>query len=434
MDNHQKEKLQTVFSRLNPRIPAGSGDAALQRIPRDENITEDLIIQLGSDEKSKVLLSGHIGVGKSTELLYLAEQMKEDRFIVQCSISRVFGVAHSLDIFSLLIIILHTLIKNWQVQLKQFPKGLLERLAKYHINKNFFDNDPDIKTEKQLLNYYSTVLKEITLQPPQFKLNSLQYVSNMERSCSIVLNALADAVEKPVLLIMDDLDKIRDHSSQTDIFLNHANTWSGLPCSIAATVPLEIIYSSAGRELDDFWGNATLLNPLPVPELNMYDQKSEKFDFYYDLLKSADALSLFEPHYNCLKLAAISGGLPRSFVNACADCVKNAIKNNSPIIEDSHIKAYELQHLNKWRGRLNDEDYEALTNVLSSGGSNLNNLQALRLLRDGILLKDDNAPEDRQIRLASWAWPLLEVYCRRKGKHITDLRLGQPRSAGTVYR
>lgn len=442
-----KNKLQTIFSQLNPRVPAGSTNSTLQRIHRDENIVNDLLIQLRADEQAKVLLSGHIGVGKSTELIYLAEQMEEERFIVQCSISQVLGVVHTLDIFSLLIIILQALIEAWQVKLQSFPKGLIERLVKYHIKAiwggnseilplfRFPENDLDIKTEKQLLNFYSKILKEIPLQTQQLRLKALPYANITEKSCNFILSSLTDSVKKPILVIIDDLDKIRDESSQGEIFLDYANTWSKLPCNIVATVPLEIIYSSRGRQVDDFWGEITVLNPLPIPEqsqnnddmyqsmyYNQYDRFSEKCDFYRQLLMSVDALSSFEHRESYLKLANISGGLPRSFVNACLGSIRNAMKAGEELmIRDIHIEAYEIQHLNKWRGRIDDEDYEALLTVLVSGGSNLNNPKALHLLRDGILLKDENAFEDRQIRLASWAKPLVEAYCKRKGKQYPNI-------------
>jgi hypothetical protein len=34
-------------------------------------------------------------------------------------------------------------------------------------------------------------------------------------------------------------------------------------------------------------------------------------------------------------------------------------------------------------------------------------------VRDGLLIRDGNAPPDRQFRLAAWAEPLVEAYRKR---------------------
>lgn len=54
----------------------------------------------------------------------------------------------------------------------------------------------------------------------------------------------------------------------------------------------------------------TIIDPLPV-NLKLDDYDSPKLKFYRTLLESINADSVFTPR-QCIELAAISGGLPRT--------------------------------------------------------------------------------------------------------------------------
>ncbi len=410
-----KPQLREVLKRLNPRVPAGANDAVLPRVPRDPGVIEDLFAQLEADENAKALLAGHIGVGKSTELLHLAKKMSGQRFVLHCPVSQALGMVHTLDVFSLLMIILQTAIKAWLERLGEFPSGLRERLAAHigdYLLKQGDEYDLNSKTtDTEISDLYAGSLKNISLLPISVRQKLAVDSNDTAKTCSTVLKQLADAAKMPVLLIIDDLDKVRDEPSQMDMFLDRVRTWASLPCGIVATIPLEAMYSPRGRELDDFWGEASMLNFLPVPVSD--GDADEPTDFYYKVLQSADAAHLFDKR-QYLKLALISGGSPRSFVNSCVDCVKNAIETNSSTIKDSHIRTYALQNMYKWQEWLNEKDYEALIIVMDSEGSNLGKPEALRLFGDGILLENYDASSDEQpVRLAEWAVPLLETYRKR---------------------
>src|ERR1039457_2728537 len=94
--------LRELLRRLNPNVPAGQGDHALPRTPRDSSAMRQLRVSVSADPMTKALLAGHIGVGKSTELLHLAKEMSDERHVIQCSIAQTLGV-HNVDTFSLLI-------------------------------------------------------------------------------------------------------------------------------------------------------------------------------------------------------------------------------------------------------------------------------------------------------------------------------------------
>ena len=65
--------LEEIVRRLNPNVPAGAAEG-MPRIPRDSNAVRQITTLLRADPFGKALLTGHIGVGKSTELLHLEKR------------------------------------------------------------------------------------------------------------------------------------------------------------------------------------------------------------------------------------------------------------------------------------------------------------------------------------------------------------------------
>jgi hypothetical protein len=423
--------LKQVIRRLNPNVPAGLNDSVLPRIPRDSNTIRQLYTHLNADPLAKVLLTGHIGVGKSTELLYLAQKMNKERLVIQASVSKTLGT-HNLDTFSLLLIILEASLQAWIEHFKELPVGLVEELVN-HIQKLMPAEDtgdvfasllnpelpasvPKTSTGSQLLNLYSKALRRLALRevlPSQIATLAL---SAMVESCEIILNELENQARKPVLLILDDLDKVRNDSAQRDIFGERAMAWLRLPCGVVATLPLKLLFSSQGRELDEIWGEVHILEPLVVPSLEGESWTDPDLQFYLQLLAAVNAQEVFSA-LQCRKLAHLANGLPRSFVNVCAAAVRYVIEADGDHVRDYHIDFVKRDLLARWRGRLNNEDYQALIAVLDSDGSNVPN--ALDLLGDGLLIRDGNAHDSQQFRLASWATPLVEAYRHRQMKKTT---------------
>jgi len=267
-----------------------------------------------------------------------------------------------------------------------------------------------IKTAKELSRLYSEVLQRLALRYISDDLRAALDPSGIAMSCEVLLKELESAAGRPVLLVIDDLDKLRDERAQTDIFLDRAMAWIRLPCGVIATLPLDALFSSRGRELDQVWGEIQVLDPWPVPDLTEGGVRDESLQPYLGLLRGVGAHDIISAH-QCRKLAHAASGLLRAFINACGACVRYALEAGEDHIRDYHVDLVMRDLTDRWRGRLNDSDYKALIAVLDSAGSNVP--KAIKMLRDGILIRDGSAVEEKQFRLASWAVPLVQAYRRR---------------------
>ncbi|MFH1919684.1 MAG: hypothetical protein ABIP48_07375 [Planctomycetota bacterium] len=434
-----RASLEAVLRRLNPNVPAGQTGDAIPRIPRDSTALRQIRAHLGADPFAKMLLTGHIGVGKSTELLHFAREMEANRWVIQCSVASTLGV-HNVNTFSLLVVLLEASIRSWVKRLGEISPGLVgglvdlvrklvpeeTRPAKltplHRIQKELLEQvdarallagKPTLRivdTGWALLNLYDEILQRLALRSVSVEQAGALDPSPLALSCELILKELENEAGKPVLLVIDDLDKVRSEEARDDVFLNRAMAWLRLPCGIVSTLPLDALFSSRGRELDEVWFDVQVLDPLPVPAADGGTLDDPALQPYLSILRSVGAEGVLSA-LQCRRLANASSGLPRTFVSACSACVAYAVEADEVHVRDYHVDLVLRDIADRWRGRLDDSDYRALIDVLDSEGSNVP--RAISLLRDGILVRDGTAPPERQFRLASWAEPLVEAYRRR---------------------
>ncbi len=428
--------LREIIRRLNPNVPAGLNQSAMPRTPRHSHAIQQLRTAIEVDHYVKALLTGHIGVGKSTELLQLAHDVQSDRFVIQCSAATTLGV-QNVDSFSILLVILDALIKAWADSLGEMPPGLIDELVELIRNLLPDDRRPSnlpggsrlanqyidwkaslgemparVKSVHQLADVCAGILRNVALRYIAPTALAGVDMSKVIKSCEILIKEMDDAAGKPLLLIIDDLDKVRDEAMQEDIFIDRAMAWMRLPCGVVATLPLDALFAPRGRELDQIWGEVRILEPLPVPTPNPVakDLVLRGTATCRVMLHSVGADRVISES-QCDYLACLSGGIPRAFIHACAACVNYAYEAGDRTVLKHHVELVERDLTDRWRGRLTDSDYEAIVSVLDSGGSNVP--MAIPSLRDGLIIRDGNAPGDRQFRLASWAKPLIEAYRKR---------------------
>lgn len=415
----KKPSLKTILRRLNPNVPAGQRGDAMPRFPRDSNAMRQIRTHVSADPLAKLLFSGHIGVGKSTELLHLADEMESERWVIPCSVAGTLGV-HNVSTFSLLVVLLEAVTHSWVEKLGQMPPGLVEELVRHirdlHIPVPFRVR---ASTGQQLLNLYGEVLQRIALRSVPLEQVLALDPTPIASSCELVLKELESAAGKPVLVLIDDLDKVRNEEVRDEVFLNRAMAWLRLPCGIVSTLPLDAVFSSIGRELDQVWGDVQVLDPLPAPTAEGDSVDDPALQPYLSILRSIDAQEVFSA-LQCRKLANASSGLPRLFVSVCATCIRYALDTKGHHVREHHIDLVMRDLMERWRGRLEDSDYQALLGVLDTEGSNVP--KALHLLRDGILVRDGTAPPERRFRLAAWAEPFVDTYRQRMRRQQSSPR------------
>jgi hypothetical protein len=427
----QPVDLQELIRRFNPNLPAGTNDFTIPRTPRESSAIRQIAVQIGADPRAKVLLTGHIGVGKSTEILNLGRQMESERFVVSCSTASTLG-AHNVNAFSLLVVILEATVRNWTSRIGDLPPGLVESIKnrlkgldkKVKLPppfREFLAASQSLFSEVgprggELAALLSNSLGNLAFRSETPHLVSSSDLQDLQTCCEEALKELENQTGKPVLLLIDDLDKVRNEDSQREVFVDRAMAWIRLPCGLLSTLPLDVLFGPLGSDLDQLWGDVQVLEPLPVPdrsEKGVGDPSKVKdplLQIYLAILESVgadDAISALQ----CRRLAFLASGLLRQFVQYCGSAIRYASSVGLKHVRDTQIDLVEQDMAAKWSGRLNDSDYQSLIEVLDSHGRNLP--KALPLLRDGLLIRERGNDSLVRFRVPAWVMPFVDQYRKR---------------------
>lgn len=121
------------------------------------------------------------------------------------------------------------------------------------------------------------------------------------------------------LLIIDHVDKIRDAAAAEDVLVRAVPQWNRIRASIVMTAPFEHTLGDLRNSVESKWGRPIMLYPVPIPE-----SSSERIDsIYLRIAKNAGLDSLMREESLRL-LARHSGGVLRLFVQFLIDACKEA--------------------------------------------------------------------------------------------------------------
>lgn len=232
---------------------------------------------LGRPGAPKVLLVGHRGAGKSTELNKLAEEMKDTFHTIGFDALAVTGRSNMR--YEDLMLALST-----QITRRCIDEGLIDRpandllrggwqaLADWWREKvaGFGLGAPrDIKTMASL----STLLGDIELGVSQSAFTREQLNAFVDREMPELvrrLNWVIDQTEKHLnpkrlLLVVEGLDKV-DLEAARHIFRDHAPTITGLNAAMIYTFPLALRYSEDYQNVQLYFNQHVLLPNLSSRE------------------------------------------------------------------------------------------------------------------------------------------------------------------------
>jgi len=121
------------------------------------------------------------------------------------------------------------------------------------------------------------------------------------------------------LLIIDHVDKIRDQAAAEDVLVKAAPQWNRVEASIVMTAPFEYTLGPARASVESRWDRPLMLYPLEVPDPG----KGEIPQIYRAIARSAQLGDLISD--DALRLLGYnSGGILRMFVQFLAEAAQEA--------------------------------------------------------------------------------------------------------------
>jgi KAP family P-loop domain len=354
-------------------------------VPYDRDVLAELDILLEPDgnryKPIKKFFAGHLGCGKSTLLSECAYNQQDRYFTVFFSIAD-FSVFSKVDHTDILFAIGISMLTTAKHQGLEISSTIEDSLYRWFNDVVQFDK----KTEEGAIVFDLTFLK-LKLQREsetreevrkKFEKKIEDLISKLNEIAAIV----TDLAQKPVLVIIDDLDKISDPAIARSIYSYNLNALIAPRFSIIYTIPISFYRNIEGMAaLKSSIADPVLL--MPVLKLVPLDLRRAIPDNFtspaIESLEQAIHLRLTDRFKQIIEPAVVrqivltSGGLLRELIRLVYRCFEVAKKrayqdpNLTEMIIDKQIldEAIKKTRL-EFQAPIGEKGYEILTKIHKS--------------------------------------------------------------------
>ena len=261
------------------------------------------ITRLAPEDPTCQLFTGHIGCGKSTELLRLkAELEQQDFHVVYFESSQVLDMAN-VDITDILLAIAGQVSKSLETVAINLKPGYFQEL--FTSVNQFLQSPIDLEVK------FSVVIAEITAKTKENSQNRDQLMQYLEPRTTRILESINEDIIKPaqrnlkqqgrkgLVVIVDNLDRIDNTPKPNNqyqpeyLFAERGDKLKTLNCHIVYTIPLVLIYSNALGRLKDRFN----VSPKVLPMVAVKQRDESDFTLGINLLQQMIMVRAF-PNVN----------------------------------------------------------------------------------------------------------------------------------------
>jgi hypothetical protein len=348
------QTLRSVLGRLNSERPAKRPDSSEGWTPQNNDYHDrggDFRKRLSLEVQSRrmpvrILVTGQIGVGKSSELL---DFLQSDPLRHDGGDSRFSGVS-PIRVFCDLekegspercgpTGVFLTILRDCWAQVRKMKSDppaeirdeILTRLVDWlrgipaddgsQVRFSFGGMDFPISLSDRSVALSSILWKaalhESAAEPPQ----RFNFAPDM---LVTILNTLLDWLAsrrsgRSPFLVIDHVDRIRDPDAAEDVLVRAFPEWNRLRASIVMTAPFEYTIGLLRTSVESRWGRPLIVYPLEIPD----PMEGQIPELYRAIARSAGLGSLISA--DALRmLAHYSGGILRMFVQFLAEAAQEA--------------------------------------------------------------------------------------------------------------
>ncbi|MBN3946701.1 MAG: AAA family ATPase [Nostoc sp. NMS7] len=349
--------LERFYQACNPSRPLIIGNASDRRYyidfaaVRGGKIIEALqrtIARISPDAPTCQLFTGHLGCGKSTELLRLKAELEEQQFhVVYFESTHVLEMA-DVDVTDILLAIAG--------QVSESLEAMKIRLKPTYFTKlfgeivDFLQTPIDIGVEAELSVGIAKITAK-TKESPQLRRRLRDYLE--PRTANILQSINQELLEratkelkargkKGLVVIVDNLDRVAirplpsGRSLPEYLFIQRGEQLRKLNCHVVYTIPLALTFSNDSAELQHRLGGGVAPKVLPMIPVRLRSggifpqgltmlRQMVLARAFPDILAS-DRLGLITEVFDSLetldRLCLISGGHVRDLLGLLFDCLR----------------------------------------------------------------------------------------------------------------
>jgi len=366
----QAQNLREAFNAFDPTHPLRSEFYQAFYVERPEGIHQ-LIEDLRADERTstKWLFTGHRGSGKSTELIRLTEALQDRYFTVYFTVEDVLDMA-DVDYKDVILALGSRLYEKSKTQGVSLPREMLEDLTGW-FSTTLKEVEGAIGAEAELEAkadfWFLKLLSKVKSESRTRQVVRRQFESNLSdllTQVNEIVDAIAKKAKKPVLAVVDGLDKIWDLEKAKGVFYTGGINLLVPRCKAVYTVPLALFYTPEFRQV-----HVTFDGTFPLPNVKVQDRAGNPYEpgraMLRDLIGRRMRPDLIADDAR-ERLIELSGGVLRELIALTRDACSNARAQNHACIELVDVERAASQVRNLYRTVLTPQQLHALWQVHTS--------------------------------------------------------------------
>jgi hypothetical protein len=418
-----QDLLSQIYNAFDPFEPLPAGDPAyvdLRSVRGDGDVLTDLgrRVDLAKAKKTCQLYTGHRGVGKSTELLRLQEDLRSKGYFV------VYFAADKEDIEPEDVEYTDVLLACTRHILEELkdcgdPETILEWVRGRLVA--FKDAIPELEVEKfsaeatipsfGWIPQFAKITASLRAVPKirQKLRNELDaHTPSLVEALNTFINDAKRKLPEPcddIVVIVDNLDRItyikRDESQGSnydEIFIDRVEQLKSLDCHVIYTIPIAMVYSTKATILEDTYNKPQVLPMIMVKDRNgnVYEEGLAKMkeiiakrieqiktegNISKALAKALDS-QLFENVQTLDQLCLMSGGHSRNLMQYIQKTIERTEKLP---IKSLAVKRAISETRDTYRNAIEPHQWEILAQVAKSKRKPNDDKHSVLLLNRSIL-------------------------------------------------
>lgn len=308
--------------------------------------------------QQKFLLAGQDGCGKTTELNRLEELVLDQYTVVRCDHRHFHDLNHDEDIEFLFV-----LLRALMSAAEEMSPEIQDEIVK--IFKKIFEPSriPEFEVKMSILGIILSKKlapkKEDMRREASIREEFCMFRSELNSIVHKAIEFLEGIKERPVLLIVDDLEKFQ-YELVLKLMTENYQILSSFPCAVVYTVPLWILFEDKRSILEEVFHIINLAN---IPLVDKRDNVLEKGVDFFDKIAKRRIGKLWTRLYQEQMIIESSGGHLRQFLSLLRSLLLEAYDSPYKIIGEEHLKRSLMQITTSFRRILNPEDREILKSV-----------------------------------------------------------------------
>lgn len=396
--------LKDAFNILDPQhsISPSQVSTLFVKRPGSETITLSAQFQV-SERPLKILFIGHVGSGKSSEMSYLADLLKDQFLSVPVFLYNIFQ-SPKIN-YAEVILAMNISLLRIATDSRLFPKGAItETWQKYlkdryiYLKRWLFGIEP---ADEAILPDQITVKLKLFMAELESRIGR-EFVTRSkardeaEKRVSEMINQMGDvalkiqkAVNKKILFIVEDLDKF-DLIETRDLFLGHSKTLTSPNVNIVYTFPISMRYANEFMQIQKAFDGKSSLPNISLKKRNG-DINEDGWKCARDILSRRIKDNLFEPGAKDLAIK-LSGGHVKTLIQLTQQSVLSAIVDKSLTVSQNHLISVAAKLRDDYIPILSKKDLKALRDIRKDEDKDLYEVEEnkLSLLSNGSLLEYGN--------------------------------------------